>query len=313
MKEQHQNSQIDLEELENVFLNQFDFDDLRGKGYFDVITFGSGEVGFSIKKRPKDVDEDMVSLIKIGLTDLNNEEVKKPLIASAGFGEAGQDSVRLRSASETKPKDPIDIEIHDEYFFDTFQSVILKNDEEVFGNDVVERIFDAHTKPQKRLEGLPIRFKVWFVRNFLTGVYEMILKLITLILALISGERYSYNPLFEEEDSKLITRKSGEFKRGKTFKIFNYEAPRWAIIFYSIFHLVSFLLFYFTNGMPVVIERILSNNFLIIVYVISTLWFIESALPTLLKISIRKLSSVQLRTSIRKIKIQSDIVKRFSL
>ena len=132
--------------------------------------------------------------------------------------------------------------------------------------------------------------------------FELITKINYFILLIISGNRFTYKPILEEEilNDTIIKSKFSERKKmkmeevleeGKKFDFLAYKASRWSIIFYSLLHLLFYFISTFKDYKPIILTTIFKNNFLTLIYVIFSLWIIEAVLPKILISSIRLFSN----------------------
>jgi len=287
----------------------------NGNGFYDYKLFTEGD-GFSIKKDLNRAD-DNTSLLKFYiLDDLKHPGSRKPIIISASYGKKLEESILIRD--KTKISDPIDLTSKDEYYYNVKSDKLYKGEEEISASELLNGIYTEHIKPTKLIKGVWLRTKIVFWRIIMKRFFSYISIFLHYFLYIITSDKYSYEPIMEEEilNNKIISsrfedmigRKKKEdmkehFEKGKKINIFGYEASRWIIIFYSILHLLLYIIFKYKNWYLMIITTIFRNNFLTLVYVISSLWVMEIVIPTIFRKLIKFTSLVSWNSSIKKIKI----------
>ncbi len=139
------------------------------------------------------------------------------------------------------------------------------------------------------------------------------------MLYIISGDKYSYEPFFEEEtlngkifksrlrppienvknDEKL----KEDLKKSAKISFFNHEVRHWPIVFYSISHGLFYVLFMLKNYKPIILITVFKNNFLTIIYVILSLWLVETITPKCLIFLIKIFSRLSFTSQYKSINI----------
>jgi hypothetical protein len=271
----------------------------------DIIPFAGSEVGFSVKKNFGKSDG-YASLIKFAVMDEVIGDHNR-LYAGATYGEDRGDAVAYRSSNEINAFDPVDIESGDEYTFDITSGNLYKNSKVLTGKQLSNEFISKHTKTAKRFKGMWLRFKLRLWRNYALKGIRLVMKLLSDMLYLISGDRYSYDPFLEafEEESGLSRKAPSpaedEKKRRLTF--LGYSASSWTIVIYCAIHFVLFSIFYLLDWHSSFFATILKNNFLTLTYVVVSLFLLEVAAPGGLRLLIRKSAILLESFQIRKIKV----------
>ncbi len=275
------------------------FRNIEKYGFYDFIEFEGDVIGFSVKKKLKN-ETNKRTLISVGIIK-ENEESKRPLYIRASYGEQSNDGIEIRSGEEIKINDPIDLESRNEYFYDITEKKLYKKNKEINPDKFVNEIFKLHIKTTEPLKGFLLRTKIKFWRRFLKTIFKAISEIFHYLLFIISGNSYRYESFLEKEilNNEIIRSKWPEIigekynlrttkeelvskekeKKSETINFFNYEASYWSIIFYSILHLGLYVFFVYKNYNPSFLDRFLESNFLIIIYIIPSLWFLESIIP----------------------------------
>jgi hypothetical protein len=225
----------------------------------------------------------------------------------ATFGEPTKDGVKIRT--DYKAFDPIDIENSEDYFFNISKRKFFdKKNNKIDPNKIINIFYKEHIKSTKLFKGLLVRIKIWFFRKFLNFITIFIKNIFYWILFLISGEKYLFNyfedQIIESDKKHFDERKSKETRKEKDkVDFFGYSASKWSIISYALFHLSTFLLLSAFDYKPFFLKTLFENHFLTIIYVISSLWFFEIAVPSSCRFFIRNFSKLSFRLKIKRIKI----------
>jgi len=275
------------------------------------------ETGFSIKKELKGGINKNTSLLKFYIPDNSKySEKRKPIIISATYGKKSDKSVIIRD--KIKISDPIDLISKNEYYYNADINKLYKGKKEISPSELVKYIYNLHIKPTKYIKGFWLRTKLFFWKVIMEKFFAYISIFLHHFLYIISGDKYSYKPILREEilNNKIINSNFKEMigekenkemkehlKKGRKFNFLGYEASRWTILFYSMLHLLFYIIFEYKNWHPAIIITILKNNFLTLIYVISSLWVMEIVVPTILKMFIKIISTLSWYSYIKKIKV----------
>jgi len=312
---------MDLKTIQQTFIEKFNI--YNKYGFFGLVPFIDNNygIGFSIKKRLNDSDNKNITLLQFSIrkTILNDEKIKqKPMNIGATYGRDNLDGVTIRDFEKTKLTDPIDIEFPDEYFYNIETGELYKNRKKITADKLINRVYNQHIKSTKPIKGFFLIIKLFLWWKLLYLAFRYLSKVFYFLLFLISGNRYFYEPIFKEEilNNKVIkTEFPGEkitatkeeinekLKEGKKFNFFGYEASRWSIIFYSVLHLMFYIVFIYFNYKPTIVIVVFKNNFITLIYVIVSLWFMESVLPKIFMCSIRFFSCLSFNSRHKRIKI----------
>lgn len=227
---------------------------------------------------------------------------KKKLSISITYGrKSSSDGIYIRD--NVKINKPIDLSFNN-YFYSFGENKIFFKDEEISDKSLIDKIYKLHMLPTKKFSGLIIRFKLLIWRIIIPFLFLLLSKVFYYSLYIITGDRYSYSPIFDEEkiNDKVISpsRLNANSFREKELKeqivesrkidFLGYKIDYWSIVIYSIINLTVYLYFEYKNIKPGFLVKILNNNFLTLIYVIFSLWIVEVLMPVIFK-KIIKLSS----------------------
>ena len=296
----------------NNFIKKFN----NGNEFYNYTSYNDG-VGFSIKK-DLNGESDNTSLLRFYIPDyLKKSVIKKPIIIDVAYGKKIKEGgIVLRR--KNKISDPIDLISKDEYYYNVEKNKLYKNKKEILPNELINKIYNDHIKPTKFIRGIWLRTKLFFWRIIIKKFFDYLYIFLHYFLYITSGDKYSYvwvikeeilnNKIINSEIKNMIGQKEKEeikenLEKGKKFNFFGYMASHWTIIFYSIFHLLFYIIFEYKNWYPTIIIMILKNNFLTLIYVISSLWIMEIVIPKILKMLIRTTSRLSWNSRMKSIKI----------
>lgn len=287
------------------FKNKFN---LPSGDFLAPIDFIDGNFGFStLKKYPNNY----VSLFKIFISkeELEKNNLLKPIYISASYGKETSDGITLSSSSE-KIKgifDPIDLRSNDDFFYNINTKEFFYKNKRVEAEDILKKIDELHRKPTKPIKGFWLKIKLLFWRIILIFLIEKFSNIVVSFLYLSSGAKISKNIWIRrtsrnqvEEEMDATQRKVAE---GRTIDFFGYKANPWAVIFYCDLHIIFYLIFSFFSFYPIFLATIFKNTFLTIVYVISSLSFIEIIFPKILEFLVKKADLIYENILSREIKI----------
>jgi hypothetical protein len=286
------------------FIKKFDFEK---HGFYSVMPYINTQVGFGCKRKLNIRDKKNVTGIGISIFDktYNEPGSKKALFVTATYGEELADGIRVRSKQNFS--EPVDLEFRDEFFYDIDTEKIFKENKEIPGDELLLEVYNKHIKTTKPIRGLVLRIRLRFWRKWLPWIPKQISNVFHYILLLISGDRYTYEFLFQEEklNGEIISsRMEGRVGRnvnphGKEvdreatkIEFFGISVPHWPIVFYSILHLCLWILANHFNFHMAGIKEFLDNNFLVVLYAIVSFWLIETIFPFILKKLVKYLSTL---------------------
>lgn len=302
---------MENEKIEKLF-SKFDFDKY---GFKNPVFYNDGSMGFSIRKDSANNNGNATQLsVYVYENDTNSKNSnRKPLIINTTYGIVTSDGgIRIRS--NPKLNDPIDFESSGTFCYDIVNGDFYKENENISANKIIDEIYKKHIKSTKPFFGLWLRLKIFFWKLLLSALFKFISDTFCFLLYVVSGDRYSYAPFFEEEtlngeiiksrlDIPRIIKAKEEVKKSKKILLLGYDAPYWPIIFYAILHGLLYLVFMHYNYKPILITTLLKNNFLTIIYVILSLWFLEKVIPRGLKSLVKIFSKLSFRSQYKSISV----------
>lgn len=270
-----------------IFCKKFNPKEL---GFFDINIFADGHLGFSAKKRLFEEDNNITEL-ELYTSDAEYCEAKKGIFINATYGKMTEDGgIILR----INPKifDPIDLRDSNKYYYDPVNQNFLKGNKIINPNDILNDFYLKHIRPTMLFRGLYLRTKLYLLHKILKNFFNLLSWFFSKILKIISGEVYYYkfedylNDRFENKHS--FKRKANpELKLVKITEnpvnFLGYNATPQCILFYSIFHFLLFLIFYYKNFNPIIFQIIFKNAFLTLIYVMLSIIFIDKKLPKYLR------------------------------
>lgn len=296
---------------------KFNFDK---HGFYGVSPYIDAQIGFGCKKKLNPQDTENVSGIGFYIPNrtLNNTGyTKKAFYITATYGKELDDGIQVRSIRNFC--EPTDLEFRDEFYFDTATEKIYKKDKEINANDLLLEVYGKHIKTTRPIWGLFARNKLRFWRIWLPWIPRSFSYLAHYFLYVISGDKYTYEFLFQEEtlNGKIISSKTEwrigtekdrlkikeEEKEAKKIDFFGNKVPQWPIVFYSMLHLCVWFSIKYSGVTTDGIEKFFDNNFLLVLYVIVSFWVIETVIPFLLKKSVKYSSILAFHTEHKAIKI----------
>ena len=307
-----------IESEQNKRLRErFDFDK---HGFYGVMPYINAQIGFGCKKKLNSQDTKNVSGIGFYISNkiLNDTTlIRKPFYITATYGEELADGIRMRT--EQNSHEPIDLEFRDEFFYETTTEKIYKGNKEIEATEVLLEVYKKHIKTTRPIAGLFLRMKLRFWRMWLPWIPKFVSHLSHYLLFLISGDKYTYEFLFQEENlnGQIISSKmegrvgrhkdsakvKEEDKESKRIDFFGNKVPQWPIVFYSSLHLTVWFLIKHYCIETQQIEDFFSNNFLLVLYVIVSFWIIETVLPFLLKKLVKYFSTLSFLAQHKTIKV----------
>lgn len=184
--------------LENIieeskkFAQQFA---LKKYGFYDITPY-SNIFGFSVKKKLNDSGK--TSLLKIYIPDAifkDSNVIKKQFNISATYGVETYGGVEIRFFEDSKINDPVDAEFPNEYFYNIGTREIYRQNNKITTDQFINEVYNTHIKPTKRIAGILIRTKVIFWRIIVVWFFRIISFLFQILLFVVSGDRYSYDPI----------------------------------------------------------------------------------------------------------------------
>lgn len=289
----------DAKTVSSNFINKFNLIQLNNDGFFGISAIEEGGVGFSAFKNFNfNCDNKKTTLLNVYITDEDFSDAnieKKPLFISAIYGQNENGSISRRFAGEVGLNNPISLMYYgNKYFYNIRCDKFYKDDTEINANEIVKEVYALHIKSSRRFAGFfmrtKIRIEVIFWRKLMKSICYFISKIFHFSLYIISGIRYAYSPIEEIIKTRFEKTKpemKEKLKEGKKITFFGYEASQWSVVFYSLLHLLGYIIFIQKEYKPLIIAIILKNNFLTLIYVIASLCIIEVLLPQLFMVIIK--------------------------
>lgn len=293
-----------MESEENkIFIEKFNSEKF---GFFDLTSFTNVNIGFSVKKKFNESDDNNVTLLSIYIPDRVFGEIKntkKPLSIHTTYGKKAEGGVVMRE--NPKFSDPIDLIFPDEYYYDIVSKKFFKKDKEISAEEIIKEVYNKHIKSTKLIKGLYVRNKLKFYRIYLRLFLKYIYIYFYGVLYLVSGILYSYDPLGKLiPDNKINKPELEPIPIVEEVNFLGYKTTHHCIFFYSIFHLYIYFIFInFTNIFSTNIIKIFGNSFSILVYVMFSLIIIDKVLPSILKLLIDIFSQWEFDAKYKTIKL----------
>lgn len=286
-------------------------------GFYSVTHYIDAQVGFGCKKKLNPQDTKNVSGIGFYIPNKTYDEMdstRKAFYIRTTYGEKLPDGIRMRT--EQNFHEPLDLEFRDEFFYDKVTEKLYKRSKEITGDEILLEIYGKHVKTTRPIWGLCLRIKLRFWRIWFPRPLKFLSNVSHYLLFFISGDKYTYEFLFQEENlngqiissrmaeriDRKETKKESE-KESKQIDFFGNKVPQWPIVFYSLLHLSFWFLIRYSDIKTDQIEDFFSNNFLLVLYVIVSFWFIETVLPFLLKRLVKYLSTWSFQVTNKTIKV----------
>jgi hypothetical protein len=200
--------------------------------------------------------------------------------------------------SKSSPK-PIDLESKDEYSFDNETDSLVDIDgEQISGESILERLFEQHCSTVKLLNSLRIRMQF---RDKLVVLCDLSLLLIKKLLALSLGRTFDPKETlsgilkpYDWEDMKLLNT--------ETVDLLGYKAPKNLIITFSSLILLAYVWFSIFSIKSIFLSHMISNNFLVVCFVICSLFLLDWGVPLLLFYAINRIIDIKTDLLFRKFK-----------
>lgn len=296
---------------------KFDFEKYD---FYGVTPYINTRLGFGCKKKLNSQDTKNVSGIGFYISNKildDQNSTRKAFYIKATYGEELPEGIRMRTEQDFH--EPLDLEFRDEFFYDTTTEKIYKGNNEITGNDALLEVYGKHIKTTRPVVGLFLRTKLRFWRIWLPWIPKIVSYLGHYLLLLISGDKYTYEFLFQEENlngqiissrmeerigrNKDSAKVKEENKEAKQIDFFGNKVPQWPIVFYSSLHLLFWFTIKYFGVDTSKLEDFFSNNFLLVLYVIVSFWIIETVLPFLLKKLVKYSSTLSFLSSHKTIKV----------
>lgn len=303
-----------MENLIDILIKKFE---PEKHGFSNVVKFEDGNIGFSFQRKFDGGDNTHTSLFQIYIpqTALSDKLItKKPLSIHVSYGKQLQNGVQMRS--EQKLSEPLDAEFPNEYFYDSNKQDLYRGNKKVSGSELLQEIYEKHIKNTRPVRGILLRVKIYFWQTIVKNILLCIGKIFYWILLVISGNKYSYNYIFEEEklngvivrsklrtvNEKKITESSQE-KESEKIDFLGLKVSRWSVIVYSSVHFSFYWYFIHAHYFSKALWRIFENNFLTVLYVVLSFWILETASPKIIEWIIRFCTKWAYLSEIKKVKI----------
>lgn len=301
---------MDLEKEKKEFVDLFKHDNSQ----FELTLLKDG-FGFAIRKKIEGDDTGNISLITVYIRqeDIVKPEQLKYIYMRAYYGKpASEDGVYIRDIH--KISEPVDI-TSDDYIYNISTKKLFIKSKEISGYAILRRFYADHIKPTRILRGLWVRTKLFYWHVVLSGFFKFLVSALHYILLLISGDRYTYEPVFSQEklNGRIISSSLKELiqkevmeekdKKNKEIEFFGYKLDYWPIVVYSIINLFIYFYFNYINFKPKVLVKIIDNSFLALLYVAISIWLLVFVAPFLLRRFIRFNSKTAFELKYKKIKV----------
>ena len=287
--------------------------ELESHGYSAPIFFEGGEFGFSTLKEPEFVvkgmalpdDEPLLTLIHVGIDAdvLASSRVRKPLYCRLQFvqkrnGRCFVDETMLKKIRNR----PVDLVSTDEYFYDFSSQSFYRGNSPISAHQIFNELYKLHINTAWSWRGLKLHIKLlaWKIS---ASSLEYAAMALAGIHKTIYGEKVEYNPVLQAFREKVGTKTQTDVPRDDTKKLplFGYDANAQLIVAYCVIHLLAYVLMFFFDWFPLFLKHIFNNNFLTVVYVITSLALMETVLKRVLHKAIIILGSWSFSLSIRNI------------
>lgn len=291
-----------------LFISNFN-NELSKEGFSKPVAFMDA-FGFSTSKKRKQGGYNFVSIYKFYIKESElNSKNNIPINITASYGEELADgSVRFFPTSiKRKITWPIDLVSDDEFFYNLVEDKFYFKNGEISPNQIINKIEFLHTKPTKLFKGFILLVKLFFWRILITNLFKFLYYFFIKILYILSGIKTKTSiwlVVLKKDSLKDKEDIEKELFANEKINIFGYHASAWSVVVYATIHLCAYSFWYFCscfNGD--FLNKILSNGFLVITYVIPTLVLFERLIPRILEFFIKFFGKYFHRSSFRKIKI----------
>ncbi len=296
---------MDLENIKNNFSNHFqaisNFDDIK--------QFSTAEaIGFSLKKYHAPNNKITMMSCYFYLND--NDDIKK-LIINVYYGDESEDKDGVRIRESFKINEPIDFSV-DGYCYDIVKNEFFEKNknkiEPITLSEIIRKVYQKHTITTKKIKGFFVRIKLFFWRVAMVKLFKFFTSILSSLLFLITGDRYSFDPFWETRklNGKIISsrlmKEPVKIEKSEELKFFDYTCRYWTIIFYSFLHLSISIIFFYSSTPPVFVY-ISKSTFLGLCYIMFSLWIVDRVLPWLFKKGIEETSRIVTKFLTRAIKV----------
>lgn len=294
---------MDLDNIKNNFSEHFgviaNFDEIK--------PFTTKEaIGFSLKKYH--TQNSKITMMSCYFY-LNDNGDNRDLMISVYYGDESGDKDGVKIRDYFKINEPIDLSV-DDYCYDIVKNKFFKRNkmEQVALADIISIVYEKHTITTKKIQGFFVRAKLFLWRVALVNLFKFFTSILSSLLFLITGDRYSFDPFWETRKlngviiSSRLMKNSVEIKKSEELKFFDYTCRYWTIIFYSFLHLLISIIFFYSNTPPIFVY-ISKSTFLGLCYIMFSLWIIDRVLPWFLKKGIEQTSRITNKFFTKTIKI----------
>lgn len=296
--------------------SKFDFEKL---GFYGVVPYIDAQIGFGCKKKLNPQDTENVSGVGIYIPNqvFQQQGSRKAFFITATYGKEIAEGIQLRGKHDLS--EPIDLEFRDEFFYDIESEKLFKKEREITANDLLTEVYKKHIKPTKFFEGFSLRLELRFWQEWLPGVFKFVSSIFHYSLFIVSGDKYTYEFLFKEENlngtiissemkgrigrTREVAKGQEKEEEAKKIEFFGITVPQWPIVFYSVLHLCAYFLAVHFGLFTTAVKSFFDNNFLVVLYVVVSFWLIETVLPYLLKKLIKGSSTLAFLSSVKKINV----------
>lgn len=279
--------------------------------YYDFTPLENVEFGASYKRKDK-TQNNYVSLFFIYASKVTNaEDTRIPLQIRATYGVNTKDGISTISNSEIGlfkvNSFPIPFESKDDYFYDLKSNQFYKGNKCITAQELLQELYQIHTKPTKLFSGLFLRIKLYTWRVLMTAFYKKIFFLLSTVFFYVSKQKVTGDIWTTYFGSSIPTPSTGEnnvkISEQQKTNIFGIEAPKRSIILFCILHFIVFLIFWLLNIKPLIVKAILNNNFILIIYIVSFIEITEFIISPVIPFFIRKIAMLHASAALKEITI----------
>ncbi len=291
------------------FLNFFN---ISGKDFIDPVQMEDSKIGFSVKRK---YDESLLKKLKIPKNApfvclihviVQDDDYKTkdliPIKFKASFGYSHDGSLRagIKYLENGTFFYPLDIESKDEFFFNKTTNKFFYKKKNISPSAILDAVFEMHIKITKPIKGSWLRIKFFWYMIVIPFLFKSIKKICRILHSMITFEKYNYIMLLPIDGLSITRTQDSEKAKGeidsddKKVKIFGYNINPNPLLTYCMTNLFFYTIYYFFPllfGNFIVIcnyiSRVSKNNFLIVLYVVFTLYIWDVTLPCILKRGIK--------------------------
>lgn len=268
--------------------------------------------GFATTKPRNQNGLTFVSIYKffISREALHQTSQTKPITIAVDYAEKRENGELVLSPTSIPRRYywPTGLISTDEFFYNIDTGVFYRNGQEIDPKKILKNTENAHLLPTRPGGYLYVlKIFIWFVIivNFLKGLHYFVRWVGHWLFGrnyrksiwLITDRKDSYSWQKDEEPELE------PFAKEK-LKFFEYQASAWAVVTYSLIHLLIYLLFFYYLSRPTVLKNIILIPFLTIIYVIPSIAFYERSMPKILDFISKKLALAFQKSAFKQFRIE---------